>query len=59
MYADQLNGWIQRIARENRVKEKFDNLLADHISKIEQNNGNLTFSSNSIRSTMSLNHVIG
>ena len=34
-------------------------MLADHVSEIERNNGNLAFPSNALRPLLSPNHVIG
>ena len=59
MYADQHSGWKERVQREINQRNKFDNILADNISEIEGNDGQLSFPSNSIRPLLSPNHVIG
>ena len=59
MYADQHSGWQQRVNKEIRCKDKFENILADNVSEIERNEGKLAFPSNALRPLLSPNHVIG
>ncbi len=58
MYADQHQGWQERVNKEARCKAKFDTVLADNVSEIERNEGKLSFPSNALRPLLNPNHVI-
>lgn len=59
MYREYHSGWKERCAKEINQRNKFENILADNISEIEGNVGQLTYPSNSIHPLLTSNHVIG